>query len=63
VKAADWQPNTVRGFISILGKKGGEKIESSKSADRERTCKDQVAARNRFSQAPLRSRRGGFLHV
>jgi hypothetical protein len=27
------------GFISILGKKGGEKIESAKSADAERTYK------------------------
>ena len=30
-----WQPHTVRGFVSILGNKGGEKIESSKSVDGE----------------------------
>ena len=30
-KATNWQPHTVRGFVSILGSKGGEKIESSKS--------------------------------
>ena len=30
--ATGWQPHTVRGFVSILGSKGGEKIESSKSA-------------------------------
>jgi hypothetical protein len=27
---AGWQAHTVRGFVSILGSKGGEKIESSK---------------------------------
>ena len=30
-------PSTVRGFVSILGSKGGERIESSKSAGGERT--------------------------
>src|SRR5579864_7524464 len=30
MKATGWQPHTVRGFVSILGSKGGEKIESSK---------------------------------
>ena len=39
MKATGWQAHTVRGFVSILGKKGGEKIESSKSADGERTYK------------------------
>ena len=37
MKATGWQPHTVRGFVSILGSKGGEKIESSKSANGERT--------------------------
>ena len=32
MKATGWQPHTVRGFVSILGGKGGEKIESSKNA-------------------------------
>ena len=32
-----WQAHTVRGFVSILGSKGGKKIESSKSEDGERT--------------------------
>ena len=32
MKAIDWQPRTVRGFVTILGSKGGEKIESSKNA-------------------------------
>lgn len=32
-----WQPHTVRGFVSILGSKGGETIESSKNAEGERT--------------------------
>ncbi len=39
VKATGWQPHTVRGFVSILGSKGGEKIESSKNAVGERTYK------------------------
>ena len=33
------QPHTVRGFVSILGSKGGEKIESSKNAAGERAYK------------------------
>jgi hypothetical protein len=37
--ATKWQAHTVRGFVSILGKTGGEKIESSKSAEGERTYK------------------------
>jgi hypothetical protein len=39
MKATGWQPHTVRGFVSILGGKGGEKIESSKNAAGERTYK------------------------
>ena len=39
MKATGWQKHTVRGFVSILGSKGGEKIESSKSASGERTYK------------------------
>jgi hypothetical protein len=34
-----WQKHTVRGFVSILGSKGGEKVESSKNAAGERTYK------------------------
>ena len=37
MKATGWQPHTVRGFVSILGSKGGETIESSKNAGGERT--------------------------
>jgi hypothetical protein len=37
--AMEWQAHTVRGFVSILGSKGGEKIESSKNAAGERTYK------------------------
>ena len=36
VAVTNWQPHTVRGFISILGSKGGEKIESSKNEDGDR---------------------------
>ena len=32
VTATGWQKHTVRGFVSILGSKGGEKVESSKNA-------------------------------
>ena len=39
MKTTGWQSHTVRGFVSILGSKGGEKIESSKSADGDRTYK------------------------
>jgi hypothetical protein len=31
ITATGWQPHTVRGFVSLLRSKGGEKIESSKS--------------------------------
>jgi hypothetical protein len=34
--ATGWQAHTVRGFVSILGSKGGEKIESSKNDAGER---------------------------
>ncbi len=34
-----WQKHTVRGFVSILGSKGGHSIESSKNAAGERTYK------------------------
>jgi len=37
--ATGWQAHTVRGFVSLLGSKGGEKIESSKNAAGERSYK------------------------
>jgi len=37
VGATGWQKHTVRGFVSILGGEGGEKIESSKNAAGART--------------------------
>jgi hypothetical protein len=39
MEATGWQKHTVRGFVSILGKKGGEKVESSKNTAGERTYK------------------------
>jgi hypothetical protein len=36
-EATGWQKHTVRGFVSILGNKGGEKIESLKNAAGERS--------------------------
>src|ERR1700722_1595271 len=37
--ATKWQAHTVRGFVSILGSKGGRRIDSSKNASGERTYK------------------------
>ena len=37
IDATGWQKHTVRGFVSILGSKGREKIESAKNAAGERT--------------------------
>src|ERR1700733_10553370 len=34
IDATGWQKHTVRGFVRILGSKGGQKIESSKNANR-----------------------------
>ena len=39
MEATQWQKHTVRGFVSILGSKGGLSIESSKNAAGERTYK------------------------
>ena len=36
-EATGWQNHTVRGFVSILGSKGGEKIESTKNSAGERS--------------------------
>jgi hypothetical protein len=37
VEATGWQKHTVRGFVSILGRKGGQKVESSKNTAGERS--------------------------
>lgn len=37
MKATGWQAHTVRGFVSILGSKGGQKIESSKNESGKRS--------------------------
>ena len=37
VEATGWQKHTVRGFVSILGSKRGQKIESAKKAAGERS--------------------------
>jgi uncharacterized protein DUF3489 len=37
METTKWQAHTVRGFVSILGSKGGEKIESSKNVAGERS--------------------------
>ena len=37
MEATGWQKHTVRGFVSLLGSRGGLKIESSKNASGDRT--------------------------
>jgi len=37
METTGWQRHTVRGFVSLLGSKGGLKVESAKSASGERT--------------------------
>ena len=37
--ATKWRAHTIRGFVSILGSKDDERIESSKGADGKRTYK------------------------
>jgi hypothetical protein len=37
VTATSWQRHTIRGFVSLLGSKDGQKIESSKNAAGERS--------------------------
>ena len=37
IETTGWQKHTVRGFVSILGHKSGEKIESSKNSAGERS--------------------------
>jgi hypothetical protein len=37
VEATGWQKHTVRGFVSILGSKGGQRIDSSKNPTGERS--------------------------
>jgi hypothetical protein len=39
MEATGWQKHTVRGFVSILGSKGGRMIESAKNSAGERTYK------------------------
>src|SRR5260370_19104598 len=37
LKATYWQPHSIRGFLSLLGKKKGLAVQSTKSPDGERT--------------------------
>ena len=47
MEATGWQKHTVRGFVSILGSKGGETIESSKRS-RGEDVQNREAARPSF---------------
>jgi uncharacterized protein DUF3489 len=62
VEATGWQKHTVRGFVSILGSKGGQKIESTKNPSGERTYRI-AKSRHQLTLDPERRRgttcRGG----
>ncbi len=47
METTGWQKHTVRGFVSILGSNGGQKIESSKNAAGERSYRLCGAPHNR----------------
>jgi Protein of unknown function (DUF3489) len=54
-EVTNWQKHTIRGFVSILGSKGGEKIESSKNAAGERVYKiEAIRYGEHWIIAPLR---------
>ena len=61
MKATGWQPHTVRGFVSILGSKGGEKIESSRNAAGRTDGQDRkiASANSRPKRRPGATRQGG----
>jgi hypothetical protein len=42
VKTTGWQPHSIRGFLSILRKKKGQAVESTKTAEGERTYSIKV---------------------
>jgi hypothetical protein len=42
LKATSWQPHSIRGFLSLLGKKKGLAVESTKSPDGDRTYSVQA---------------------
>lgn len=48
MKATGWQAHTLRGFVSLVGSKGGETIESSKNAA------GSAATASRFRLGPAR---------
>ncbi len=51
--ATGWQKHTVRGFVSILGSKGGQKVESSKNAAGETVLRHR---RGRLARSTLARR-------
>ena len=57
VEATGWQKHTVRGFVSILGGKGGQKIESAKNAAGERSYQPMSVAIDVCSEIPSKGRR------
>ena len=59
MSTTEWQAHTVRGFVSILGSKGGEKIDSSKNPEGTDVQDREIASGNSLSKRRLGSRQGG----
>ena len=58
METTGWQQRAVRGLVSILGGKGGLKIESAKNAAGEGTYRRQVAQAGSPPHTASGSRRG-----
>src|SRR5262249_22108350 len=66
IEATGWQKHTVRGFVSLLGSKGGENVESTKNAAGERVYKIakellHSCLQRRFIHESLATRAGPYM--
>jgi hypothetical protein len=61
VEATGWQKHTIRGFVSILGSNGGEKVESSKNAAGGAQLPHHEVVARPFLPTPLPVRAGAAL--